>query len=87
LKKALALPPSVGVPPSAAHKKIKPRKPKINNVIAPSSYHPTVLACDHLHQWSTPHSDSFHNSILEELPLADVLKLFDVMLVSIEVKT
>ncbi|KAG0705616.1 DNA breaking-rejoining enzyme [Suillus ampliporus] len=29
----------------------------------------------------------FHNSILDELPLADVLQLFDIMLISIKIKT
>ncbi|KAG1849351.1 DNA breaking-rejoining enzyme [Suillus tomentosus] len=66
---------------------IKPRKPKSGNKIASSSLRPNVLARNRLRRWVTPHSDIFHNSILEELPLADVLKLFDVMLVSVEVKT
>ncbi|KAG1867443.1 DNA breaking-rejoining enzyme [Suillus tomentosus] len=69
LREALAHSPLIGVPPSAVHKCIKPRKPRSGNEIALSSFRPIVLAHDHLH--------SFHSSILEELPLADVLKLFD----------
>ncbi|KAG1908833.1 uncharacterized protein F5891DRAFT_1180398 [Suillus fuscotomentosus] len=87
LREALALPPSVRVLVTVAHKMIKLRKPKAGNEIASSSLRPNVLACNRLCRWVAPHSDIFHNSILEELPLADVLKLFDVMLVSVEVKT
>jgi hypothetical protein len=87
LREALALPPLVGVPPTVVHKKVKPRKPRQGNEVAPSSFRPLVPARDRLRRWFAPHSDSFHSSILDELPLADVLTLFDVMLVSIEVKT
>ncbi|KAG1888310.1 hypothetical protein F4604DRAFT_1570059, partial [Suillus subluteus] len=57
------------------------------NEITSSSFCPIVPAHNHLCRWFAMHSDSFHNSILEELPLVDVLKLFDVMLISIKVKT
>ncbi|KAG2338158.1 hypothetical protein BDR05DRAFT_978282 [Suillus weaverae] len=42
---------------------------------------PLVPTHERLHRWFAPHSDSFHTSILKELLLADVLKLFYVMLV------
>lgn len=87
LREALAIPPSIGAPPTVVHKRIKPRKPRSGNEVAPSSFRPLVPARERLRRWFAPHSDSFHCSILEELPLADVLNLFDVMLVSIEVKT
>ncbi|KAG0707158.1 DNA breaking-rejoining enzyme [Suillus ampliporus] len=51
-----------------------------------SLFHPHVLARKHLCRWHTPYSNVFHNSILDELSLADVLQLFDVMLISIKVK-
>ncbi|KAG1857315.1 DNA breaking-rejoining enzyme [Suillus subalutaceus] len=63
------------------------RKPKIGNELSSSAFRPHVLARDRLRLWSAPHSDSFRLSILEQLPLEDILQLFDVMLVSIEPKT
>lgn len=88
LREALALPPAVGVPPSSVvTRKIKPRKPKQGNAIAHSPFRPLVPARDRLRRWSTPHSNSFHSSILDDLPIEDVILLFDVMLISIEVKT
>jgi hypothetical protein len=87
LQKALASPPSIGAPPSVTHTQKKPRKPKPENIISASALRPHVLARDRLRLWSAPHSDSFCLSILEQLPLNDVLQLFDVMLVSIESKT
>lgn len=88
LREALALPPAVGVPPTVVTiRQVKPRKPKSGNTIAASSLRPLVPARDRLRRWLAPHSDSFHSSILGNLPLEDVLKLFDVMLISLEVKT
>jgi hypothetical protein len=87
LRDALASPPSIGAPPSATHPCKKPCKPKNGNKLSASAFRPHVLARDHLCLWSTPHSDSFHLSILEQLPLNDVLQLFNVMLISIETKT
>ncbi|KAG2341709.1 DNA breaking-rejoining enzyme [Suillus weaverae] len=74
LRKALAMPP-------------KPRKPKNGNKLHPSLYHLHVLAHEHIRRWLAPHSNNFHNLILEELPMADVLQLLDMMLISIEPKT
>jgi hypothetical protein len=87
LKEALAHPPSIGAPPNATHSRKKPRKPKNGNELSASAFRPHVLARDRLRLWSAPHSDSFRLSVLEQLPLNDVLQLFDVMLVSIETKT
>ncbi|KIK46874.1 hypothetical protein CY34DRAFT_75127 [Suillus luteus UH-Slu-Lm8-n1] len=88
LQDILALPSAVGVPPLVAHhRQIKPRKPKQGNEIAISSFRPFVPACDRLRRWRAPHSDSFHTSVLKDLPVEDVLRLLDVMLVSVEVKT
>ncbi|KAG1842573.1 DNA breaking-rejoining enzyme, partial [Suillus tomentosus] len=52
-----------------------------------STFRPHVLARDRVRIWSAPHTSSFHASVLDHLPYEDVLKLLDVMLVSIEVKT
>ncbi|KAG2748548.1 DNA breaking-rejoining enzyme [Suillus brevipes Sb2] len=88
LREALATSPVAGVPPSVARPhRIKPRKPKAGNEISTSSFRPLVPARDRLRLWSAPHSDSFHSSVLGELHLNDVLQLFDVMLISLEVKT
>lgn len=88
LREALATSPVARVPPSVARtRRIKPRKPKTGNEISSSSLRPLVLARDRLRVWTTPHSDSFYNSVLDELPMNDILTLFDIMLVSLEVKT
>ncbi|KAG1876018.1 hypothetical protein C8R48DRAFT_591924 [Suillus tomentosus] len=71
----------------SVHKQPKPRKPKNNNLLVSSSLCPHVLACDRVCIWTAPHSSTFHTSVLSLLPFEDVLKLLDVMLVSIEVKT
>jgi hypothetical protein len=81
------MPLRVGVLPNMNCQHIKPRKPKNNNHLLLSSFRSHALAHEHLHCWFKPHSDSFHNSILDKLPLADVLQLFDVMLISVETKT
>jgi hypothetical protein len=88
LREILALPPVAGTPPFAVHSRhVKPRKPKPGNEIAPSSFRPFVSARDHLRLWHTPHSDSFRTSVLEDLPVEDVIRLFNVMLISVEPKT
>jgi hypothetical protein len=87
LKVSLARQPIVGEPPISVHKPPKPRKPKNNNTLTHSALHPHVLACDHVRIWSAPHSTTFHTSVLSHLPFNDVLKLLDVMLISVEVKT
>ncbi|KAG1857232.1 hypothetical protein C8R48DRAFT_749018 [Suillus tomentosus] len=60
---------------------------KYNNTIACSIFRPHVLASDHIRIWSAPHSSMFHTSVLAHLPSNYVLKLLDVMLISIKVKT
>ncbi|KAG1777110.1 DNA breaking-rejoining enzyme [Suillus placidus] len=87
LKKALALPPSIGAPPIAIHNCTKPRRQKAGNEISHSNLRPHVLAHDRLRVWSAPSSDNFRLSILNPLPLNDVLHPFDVMLISVELKT
>jgi len=87
LKEILALPLQMGVPPTIVSTHHKPRKPKPNNTIAPSVLHPHVLAHHRVRLWSTPHSTSFHSSMLKLLPLENVIQLLDMMLVSIEIKT
>lgn len=88
LREALATSPVAETLPSVVRpRRVKPRKPKPGNVITHSSFRPFVPARDRLRLWSAPHSESFHSSVLGELPLADVLQLFNIMLISIEVKT
>ncbi|KAG2143567.1 uncharacterized protein EDB93DRAFT_1251982 [Suillus bovinus] len=87
LRESLARQPVVGEPPTSVCKLLKPQKPKKNNILAHSTLRPHILACDRVHIWSAPHSTSFHSSVLSHLPFDDVLKLLDVMLISIEVKT
>jgi hypothetical protein len=87
LKEALVSSPSIGVPPTVTHSHKKPRKPIPGNALSSSAFRPHVLACDHFHLWSAPHSDLFRLSALDQLPLNNVLQLFDIMLVSIEIKT
>ncbi|KAG2140217.1 DNA breaking-rejoining enzyme [Suillus bovinus] len=87
LRESLARQPVVGEPPTSVRKLLKPRKPKKNNILACSTLRPHVLACDRVRVWSAPHSTSFHSSVLSHLPFDDVLKLLDVMLISIKVKT
>ncbi|KAG2096757.1 DNA breaking-rejoining enzyme [Suillus discolor] len=84
---SLARPPMVGEPPTSVRKPPKPCKPKNNNVLTHSIFRPHVLACDRVRIWSAPHSSSFHTSVLSHLPFDNILKLLDVMLVSIKVKT
>jgi hypothetical protein len=87
LRDALKRQPTIGVPPTTVHKPPKPRKASKNNVIAPSRYRPHVLARDRVRLWSAPHSDSFHSSLLNDLPLNTASRLLDVVLISIEPKT
>ncbi|KAG2354913.1 hypothetical protein BDR07DRAFT_1304755 [Suillus spraguei] len=86
LREILALPPQTGVPPTVVGKHPKPRKPKPGNLITPSSLRPHILACDKVRLWSVPHSTTFHLSLLKQLPFEDVVKLLDVMLMSVEIK-
>jgi hypothetical protein len=78
---------SVGIPPSAVHKIRRPRKPAATNSLACSSFRPHVLARDRLRLWSAPQSDSFHSNLLHSLPIEASVRLLDVMLLSVEVKT
>jgi hypothetical protein len=64
-----------------------PRKPKKHSQIVSSSLHPHVLASDRLLLWTTPHSHSFQKSLETQLPANAVLKLFQVMLCSLDQDT
>jgi hypothetical protein len=64
-----------------------PRKPKKDSQIIPSSHRPHVLASDRLLLWTTPHSDSFQKTLENQFPANTVLKLFQVMLCSLDQDT
>ncbi|GBE80134.1 hypothetical protein SCP_0213370 [Sparassis crispa] len=74
------------LPPSGGHVRI-PRRPSSLNCIAPSSHRPLVLASDRVLLWTTPHSHSFQRSLDSLLPSTAVLKLFQVMLCSLDEST
>jgi hypothetical protein len=61
-----------------------PRKPKKDSRIAPSALRPHVLASDRLLLWTTPHSHSFQKTLEAQFPSSAVLKLFQVMLCSLD---
>lgn len=65
----------------------RPRKPKPSNTILPSSNRPLVLARDRVLLWTTPHGDDFMEEIQRELPHSAVLKLFQVMICSLDEAT
>ena len=48
----------------------KPRKPRPDRVLAPSSFRPRVMAADRLSAWRTPYGLSHDKSLLAELPPA-----------------
>lgn len=84
---ALVQRPELGVSHSAIHKTPRPRKPKLGCSVSSSSFRPHVLARDRIRFWSAPHSDSFHQSLLDELSPASASRLLDVLLASVESKT
>jgi hypothetical protein len=55
--------------------------------VTPSSYCPNVLASECVLRWTTPHSDQFQTSLKVELPSSAILKLFQVMLFSLDKNT
>ena len=55
--------------------------------ITPSSYRPNILTSERVLRWTTPHSDQFQTSLEAELPPSAVLKLFQVMLFSLDENT
>jgi hypothetical protein len=55
--------------------------------VTPSSYRPNVLASERVLRWTTPHSDQFQASLEVELPSSAILKLFQVMLFSLDENT
>lgn len=64
-----------------------PRKPKKGCEIVASSWRPHVLASDRLHQWFTPQTKAFHDSIAGALPETTLRKLFEVMVYSLDQST
>jgi len=55
--------------------------------IVPSSHCPNVLASERVLRWTTPYSDTFQVSLEAELPSSSILKLFQVMLFSLDENT
>jgi len=66
---------------SEYHKNLK------KTCIIPSHLHPHVLASNQLLLWTTPHTQSFQKCLKSELPANAVLKLFQVMLFSLDQDT
>ncbi|GLB38818.1 hypothetical protein LshimejAT787_0506830 [Lyophyllum shimeji] len=64
-----------------------PRKPRKDAHITPSFHRPHVLASERVLRWTTPHSEQFQASIEAELPNPAILKLFKVMLFSLDENT
>lgn len=77
----------IGASHSSVHKISKPRKPKTGCTVSPSIFRPHVLARDRIRLWFAPHSDSFHQSLLDELSSDSASQLLDVLLASVEAKT
>ncbi|KAF8240142.1 hypothetical protein L208DRAFT_1234893 [Tricholoma matsutake] len=55
--------------------------------IVPSSCRPNVLASERVLRWTTPHSDVFQSSLNSQLSSSAILKLFQVMLFSLDKNT
>jgi hypothetical protein len=55
--------------------------------IASSSHRPNVLASERVLRWTTPHSEKFQTALEAELPSSSILKLFQVMLFSLDENT
>lgn len=60
------------------------RKPVKGNSITPSSFRPHVLAADRLVLWTTPTTVPFQRSLESQLPQTPVLKMFQVMICSLD---
>jgi hypothetical protein len=52
-----------------------------------SSHRPNVLASERVLRWTTPHSDIFQSALDSQLPSSAILKLFKVMLFSLDENT
>lgn len=90
LRTALKRPSQFGAPPTPSasiRKTPKPRKPKRGCELAPSHLRPHVLARDRLRHWTALHSHTYHTSLMKDFTLADIIRLYDVLLVSVEQKT
>ncbi|KAF8063614.1 hypothetical protein FPV67DRAFT_1507341 [Lyophyllum atratum] len=64
-----------------------PRKPRKDAHIAPSSLRPHVLASERVIHWTTPHSVKSQAALEAELPVPAIVKLFQVMLFSLDENT
>jgi hypothetical protein len=62
----------------------KPRKAHPNNMIKPSLFRPHVSASQRLRAWKTPSTLSFHECLIQALPLSDVRALLEVMIFSLD---
>lgn len=86
----LMMPPRFGVLPtssSSIQKTPKPRKPRKGCELVSSSFRPHVLARDRLRHWMAPTSETFHSTLIKDFSIANIVQLFNVLLVSIEPKT
>ncbi|OJA14702.1 hypothetical protein AZE42_13052, partial [Rhizopogon vesiculosus] len=64
-----------------------PRHPRKDAVITPSSYHPHVLASERVLLWTTPHGLNFQHDLEQLFPKSIVLKMFFVMIQSLDEDT
>lgn len=65
----------------------KPRKPRVGDAISPDPSRPPVLARNRVLLWTTPHGNRFMEELQAELPHSAVLKLFQVMIRSLDEST
>lgn len=65
----------------------RPRKPRVGNSIIPTPSRPPVLARNRVLLWTTPHGNRFMEELQVELPHSAVLKLFQVMIRSLDEST
>ena len=79
--------------PSGSQSKIlpvrirKPRKPRKGDTIVPSIYRPHVLASNRLLEWTSPHTQTFRDTMLQALPESHLTHLFEVMAFSLDQST
>jgi hypothetical protein len=64
-----------------------PRPPRKTNTILPSIHRPHVLASERVLLWTTPHGLRFQNDLLQLFPDSTVLKIFLVMIQSLDEDT
>ncbi|KAG2112430.1 hypothetical protein DEU56DRAFT_749356 [Suillus clintonianus] len=64
-----------------------PRPPRKDTSITPSHHRPHVLASEHVLLWTTPHGLNFQNDLILRFPDSVVLKIFLVMIQSLDEDT